>query len=266
GTLTYGRARYRDVGKKRGKQRLPTAEHIVVENGAPAIVTRELWDAAQARHHGRRFGAGRPWHRPYLLSGLIECAHCGKRFQAKKLARTRTPACYICGGYVASGAQFCNSPRIPTTYLDDAVLEGIQKRLDIVLDAAELGRRVDELLDEDRHAASATVPELESRLTETRQGIGRLVTALAAGTDDLRSVRAALVELERHREGIETDLAEAFKRVNARGEPRADVVATTIESLGSVRDLLASGSSEERKSIVRSFLQGIRIDAARRQV
>lgn len=59
GRLVYGKARYRDVGKKRGKRRVPDAEHVVVEGAAPSIVPRELWDAAQARHGVRRFGVGR---------------------------------------------------------------------------------------------------------------------------------------------------------------------------------------------------------------
>jgi hypothetical protein len=39
-------------------------------------------------------------------------------------------AYYRCGGYVASDVAFCDTPKIPTEYLEDAVLEGIQKRLD----------------------------------------------------------------------------------------------------------------------------------------
>lgn len=107
--------RYREIGKKRGKLRLPEAEHMV-ENTVPAIVERELWEAAQARHGTRGFGTGRPWHRPYLLSGLIECIGCGKRFQAKRLHRGQVPALYICDGLVSSGVTFCDSPRIPSTY------------------------------------------------------------------------------------------------------------------------------------------------------
>jgi DNA invertase Pin-like site-specific DNA recombinase len=82
GELVYGKARYREVGRKRGKLRRPETEHVIVQKAVPAIVPDTLWNAAQARHGTRRFASGRPWHRPYLLSGLIECAHCGKRFQA----------------------------------------------------------------------------------------------------------------------------------------------------------------------------------------
>jgi hypothetical protein len=63
-----------EIGKKRGKVRRPEADRVVLEGGAPAIVPRELWDAAQTRYGTRRFASGCPWHRPYLLSSLIECA------------------------------------------------------------------------------------------------------------------------------------------------------------------------------------------------
>src|SRR5262245_50508814 len=82
----------------------------------------------------------------YLLSGRIKCTGCGKAYQGKRVQRGRVPAYYVCGGYVASGVEFCDSPRIPVDYLDDAVAEGIQKRLDIILDPAEMRRRVTEML------------------------------------------------------------------------------------------------------------------------
>ncbi len=263
GTLVYGKARYRDVGKKSGKFRIPVEEHVVVEGAVPAIIPRELWDGAQALHGKRKFGTGRPWHRPYLLSGLIECSQCGKRFQAKRLARGREPAYYLCGGYVASGVGFCDSPRIPSRYLDDAVVGGIQKRLDLVLDAQELGRRLDEQLGED--AVQVVIPDLEAHLHETRQRIGRLVTALAAGSDDLPSVRSALVELERERERLEKDLARAATRARPQVDRREQLIAEILESLANVRHVLEAGPAEERKAVVRSFLHGIRINKEKGQ-
>src|SRR4030095_9969452 len=128
---------------------------LAVNSAVPAIIPNDLWEAAQAVHGTRQFGIGRPWHRPYLLSGLIECCYCGKHFQAKRLKRGRVPAYYLCGGYVASGVAFCDTPRIPTTYLEDAVLEGIQKRLALALDAEELRRGLHEQLGADGDAGGA---------------------------------------------------------------------------------------------------------------
>ena len=179
-----------------------------------------------------------------------------------RLTRGRVPAYYLCGGYVASGVAFCNSPRIPTAYLEDAVRDGIQKRLDLILDVEELGRRVQaQLADDD--VGGTSIPELETHLRETRRQIERLVTALAAGSDDLPSVRAALVGLERER--LETDLARAQERACPREDRREQVIADLVESLGNVRHVLEAGSAEERKAVVRTFLDGIRIDKEKRQ-
>lgn len=125
-----------------GKVRRSEADRVVVEGSVPAIVPRELWEAAQARHGTRRFASGRPWHRPYLLSSLIECAHCGKRGHVHRQVRGRIQSHYVCGGYVALGRGVCEGFRVPTAFLDDAVIDGMQKRIDLVLDPEELRRRL----------------------------------------------------------------------------------------------------------------------------
>ena len=84
GRLVYAKTGYAEIGKRRGKVQRPVADRIVVDQAFPEIVPPELWETAQAKHEPRRFGVGRPWHRPYLLSALITCGHCGKKFQAHR--------------------------------------------------------------------------------------------------------------------------------------------------------------------------------------
>jgi hypothetical protein len=168
------------------------------------------------------------------------------------------PAYYVCGGYVASGRDFCVTPRIPTTYLDDALLDGIQKRLERVVDPHELRRRLDALLpaDQDTERAAAM---LAARLRETETKIGRLVAALAAGPEDLPSVRATLAVLEGERVQLEGGVREAASRPVT---DRAGLVGEMIASLANVREVLDAGEPEERRAVVRSFLAGIRVDRA----
>jgi site-specific DNA recombinase len=142
GTLIFGKARYSEVGKKRGKQRRPAIEHVVVEGAAPVIIPDELWALAQAKHGTRKFGVGRPYHHPYLLSGLILCGHCERRFRAHKQSRGAQRAYYVCGGYVSSGQTVCDGLRVAQSYIEDAVLDGIQKRLERTLNPEELRHRL----------------------------------------------------------------------------------------------------------------------------
>jgi hypothetical protein len=251
GDLMWGRARYRDVGKKRGKRPLPEHERVIVRDAVPALVSRAVWVAAQ-EHRGRRFGAARPYHHPYLLSGLVTCGGGGRHFQGQKQYRGRVPAYYVCGGYMASGAALCPSTRIPTTYLDDAVIDGTQKRLERVVDADELRRRLDALLPA-RQPVEDAAGALEAELRVTASKIDRLVAALAAGPEDLPSLRSALVALERERGRLADDLRAATAR-RPGGAEREAIVTDLIASLGNVRAVLDEGTPEERKTVVRNFL------------
>ena len=47
-----------------------------IERPVPAIVDSALREKAISRLENKRFAGGRP-HRNYLLSGLVECSHCG---------------------------------------------------------------------------------------------------------------------------------------------------------------------------------------------
>lgn len=115
GTLVYGKARYSEIGRKRGKVQRPDSERVAVDNALAAIVPAALWEAAQAKHGHRRFGMGRPWHRPYLLSTLIVCGHCGKRFQAYRQVRGRVRADYVCGGYWSRAARCAMASGSPSS-------------------------------------------------------------------------------------------------------------------------------------------------------
>jgi len=262
GTLVFAKSRYSEIGRKRGKVRRPETERIVVHDAVPGIVTRHLWDAAQAKHGTRKFGVGRPWGRPYLLSTLIECGWCHKHYQGKRPPR-RDAAYYCCGGRLASGPSVCDAPSVPTAYLDSAVLDGIQKRLDLVLDPDELRRRLRARLATEAMSVDA-VPELEARLREARTKIERLVEALAAGPERLPSVRAALAGLERERERLERDLAAAQARGAMGGRPD-EIADELVAALGRFREVLSAGEPEEQKAVVRAFLQGIRIEKTTRQ-
>src|SRR5262249_38812205 len=91
--------------------------------------------------------------------------------------------------------------------------------------------------------------------------IERLVDALATGSDELPSVRAALVELERERARLEEQLAAARGRTK-RSTDGSSVVEQLIAGLSDARHVLAAGEPGERKAFVRTFLAGIRIEGA----
>lgn len=149
------------------------------------------------------------------------------------------------------------------SYLDDAVLDGIEKRLARVLQPDALRARLIELLE----PGQATRPDpqaIATRLTDTRRRIARLVDVLASGSEDLPSLREALATLERERARLEAELA-ATQTSAPSGEGLAVLVDRLLEELHRFRDVLEAGNPEERRAVVGAFLAGIRVEKTTRQ-
>ncbi len=261
GALVWGRAKYRQVGQKHGKQRQPINEQVIVEGAVPAIVAPPRWHAAQDT--GRPFASGRSVGRPYVLAGLIRCVGCGHRFQAQRRGPGEGRTHYLCGGYVNGGRAVCSSPSIPAEYLETAVLDGIEKRLDRLLDRGELQVRLEALLSATA-SGQVTPDQLDARLHTVQRKIGRLVTVLTAGHEPLPAVREALVGLERERERLELERKAARSVTDTKA--RDDILKSFLVRLASVRSVLAAGEPEERKAIVRSFIESIQVEVARGRI
>ena len=112
---------------------------------------------------------------------------------------------------------------------------------------------------------SAPTPEdLATRLAHLARKIGRLVEALASGPDDLLSVRGAVATLERERARLEGQVRAAQTRAVAATDG-GEVVDELLHALDDMRSVLDTGTAQERKALVRSFLAGIRVQKATRQ-
>ena len=194
--------------------------------------------------------------------GLIECSHCGKRFWANKQSRGLIEAYYVCGGYVTSGLTICDGLRVSAPYLDAAILDRLQKRLETILDRDTLRALLRERLRE--HDDVGAVARLEGQLADTRARLARLVDVAAGGADDLPSVRDALGRLERERRSLEDQLRSARARV-AQASELDTALDAVIDALSKLRAVLDAGDAEERKALVRVFLAGIRVDKKTRQ-
>ena len=210
-----------------------------------------MWAAAAAAHGTRRFGVGRPYHRSYLLSGIIVCAGDGKKFQAQRQYRGRIPAKYLCFGLVNSGPSFCTAPRIPTPYLDDAVVDGIGKRLDRVLDRDELRRRLRAALEAPAER-DTLVADLEARLRDTRLKIARIVDAIALGRAELPSLHNALAGPERQREHLKQSIARATSVPTRSRRSMARSRRSSRGSTMSERSSMRASPKSGRRSSARS--------------
>ena len=86
----------------------PQEAWVIKENAHPPIIDRGLFERVQAVRRAKIITIGRTFHRPYLLTGLARCAHCGYRMIGQPShGNGRTYLTYTCSGYLRIGKSVC---------------------------------------------------------------------------------------------------------------------------------------------------------------
>jgi len=106
-TCTYGMPKYRlkpDTKRKNtGIIWKPREQWVEIPGATPAIISEELFDAAQEKLAENRRLATRNKQHDYLLSGHIYCARCGRAFWGAPGAKSRGGKHYEYPFYQCSG-------------------------------------------------------------------------------------------------------------------------------------------------------------------
>jgi site-specific DNA recombinase len=195
----------------------------------------------------------------YLLTGLIVCQHCGKRFigtaATGKLYRYRYYTCFSRSRY---GSHICNAERLPADELDDAILKALHAaygQTDLMEKAikqswehqqADQGRRVGEL-----HA-------VDSEITKAEHAVDRYLTAFENGTltetdcgTRIRRHSARIAELRQHRITLSEDLDE---RPHMPTNDELNWLRTQLEAA------LHDGPNPARKALIATLVAEIRVE------
>lgn len=96
-----------------------------VENSNPAIVSREVFQAAQALQQRKTAGGSAPKNR-YPFSGVLRCPVCGHAYRRQV---TNGTAFWLCS-YKASGRSECASDRVPENMVKEAFMRMSGKLVD----------------------------------------------------------------------------------------------------------------------------------------
>ncbi|MFQ5960262.1 MAG: recombinase family protein [Candidatus Methylomirabilales bacterium] len=267
GRRIYWKARYRTLGRRKGKQPRPSDDWIIQE-GFPQIIPQAIFDAAQKRRRSYRFAAGRPYHRPYLLTGLIRCGNCGKHWQGHRTVSGQgyVTHTYWCGGYVMSGKHVCSTTSVPAAYLEGYVLDGIRKRVQQLSREDRLRAKLQERLT-CSPGPRVSIDTLIHGLTDTKERLARLFQAVEAGGGEIRPLVARIKTLDDQRQQLEQKIERARREdTQALGGLREDSITEMLGWLDRIEDVLAEGNAEERKLMVRSFLAGIVVEKAKGRI
>ena len=256
GTRAYNRyPKNKLSGLPRGK-RNPPSEWVVKENAHPPLVTKALFEAANAQGL-LKFGGGHAMvvKSEYLLSGLIKCSHCGYNYSGYSRPQ-KNLRYYADSGYIAKGKSVCEWHVIPKSALEKFVLDAI---CDHVLDSsyvAELeelintyfnGRGVnpvEQQLDAMAHAIAGNENSVREILRLTENGI-KLETVLP---------RLRELELEQERLRAEHD---KIKRIGTNRGSVEDAASEAGRFIEGLRERLTEATIFEKKMLIRKCVDGI---------
>lgn len=228
GTFIFNRRASSNSLNKRNNHRYKPAEEIIrIENGCPAIVSKELWERANAVRRALRTGYTNA-RQPYLLTGLLYCS-CGAKFSGN----TRTShngvssyATYRCSA--RSNKHTCDVKEIRCDILDNWVIEQFfrfffnESNIKVITEG--LNRKIKDTAINDEQYISAN-----NSLKSMKQSREYLIEAIAqTGTNEAITEKILLLEeqIKQTNNYIET-----YKNQVVKSEISEEDVKERIETL-----------------------------------
>ncbi|WP_195513958.1 recombinase family protein [Turicibacter sanguinis] len=248
------------LGMKRNHRKNKSEEDIIrIENGIPAIVTKETFDAVQTLFSKRqRTKSQKRAKTIYLLSGLVYCSECGSKYHgsARKGGRNKQEyVSYRCSKRKAMDKK-CSCKEINRTLLDDFVLNQL---FELVLNEniiEQLYERINVKMKERLNEKESELPKLKQQLKELDKQISNIVRAIAlGGCNRIEAITAELQRLEKDKALIVEMIEEFEKEDEGYYITRDQIKELIVES----RNFVTMNNSEMIKCIISRFVHQIRI-------
>lgn len=255
-TKEWDEARQKRVERR---TRRPVEEQIIVP--VPAIVTSELWSAANARLDKNREQSSRRTKSQYLLNGgIMKCATCGRTIYANGGSQLYRKAFYACQSDIQKWrGHWCGQPHVSARVIETAVwnaIVAIVTRPDL-LEAAFTARMKDK---DSRADQQARISDLEKKLVAHSVKEDRLHQAYLAEAYTVEEYKRYRAELAEARITLQDALNEAQLQLDVSEDMLAK--QRSIKALAKVlsgKDLTQL-SFEAKKKVIRSICDRIEVD------
>ncbi|HEX7312446.1 MAG TPA: recombinase family protein [Pyrinomonadaceae bacterium] len=236
--------RWQSAKGKKATVARPADEWIrLPDDAAPAIVTPELWKAAQERLAANRGDLTRNERRPDLLRGHVFCGKCGLRMRGDNEHGRRVYRCP--SRFRAEGD--CRGARIPSVECENATWDLVKKILD---DPTVLTTELERRKAEGSESRARLEADVESARRSHRQAEGELekscTRALTADEDLWVMFQKTIIEKKATLARLKEAVDEAEARLAAADADAASLTALT-EYAARVRKRLASFGFDEKR-------------------
>jgi len=228
----------------------------------PALVSRAIFTQIQEqiRQRSPKVTHPRAVESPFLLSGLVYCAKCGKRMVGSA-AKSSRYFYYACQSYQKRGKHVCDMKPYPQAELEVLVLNHLIEDLYTEANITRLVRLVREELAAEHSQHGDKMATVDQQLADAQGRLDRLLDALETGqfAHDVLSRRMA--DAQRKIDEL-TATRERLLRASAT-ETALHLPATEADVRRYAQALLlllTSGSVEARRALIRLCVIRIEVD------
>lgn len=188
-----------------------TYKDIVIENGIPAIIDKELFETVQRRLSKTASAPARGKAKvDYLLSGKLFCGHCGASMNGESGIGRHGKTYYYYSCYTKKRRLGCDKKPLRKDYIESIVA---QDALSLLTD-----QLIDEIADmaiqqsEQDMINETRIPQLNSKLAEVEKSIINITAAIEKGIAS-ETLMNRLVQLEHEKKTINRELKAEEKMV-----------------------------------------------------
>jgi transcriptional regulator with XRE-family HTH domain len=245
----------------------PNRKKIVRE--VPAIVSKEVWQAAQEVRRSNRIISKRNTREPYLLRGLIKCGLCGLTFSGMRGRPPQRDHYYHCNGRQFARALYgnlgkkCPAKGLNGDYVERLVWADIEAFLRNPGETLDKLRERISMQDGDRQRREQELDGLQVRLAEKAAERDRMLGLYRRGRIDEATLDQHLDMIDAEAAGLQAEIEMATKVLSA-GD-RAAQLRSAEELLGTLRKRLDGPIAPElKRRIVQALVEKIQADTAER--
>ncbi len=256
----------------------PEEDWILVRDTHEGLVSRQLFELAREARESRPTAKKQRGKNPrvtggwkgqrsrFLLSGLIQCARCGGRYEGckrrkGKLRNDGTPVYtfyYGCGNYIRRGKTACQFGPVDQVLLEEAVTRTVVSRyVPYLEDNRLLARTI-------REITGPGSPDLTAARARAEEKLKALKRTIANILDNITPATRAYVDERITKLGAELDAIERRIDELERMALSSAEIGTLVEETGAfVRELefvLVKGSPEERVRTTRRCVERLVVD------
>jgi site-specific DNA recombinase len=227
----------------------------------PALVEADVFAKAQRllRTRGEDASTRRSNTTEFLLSGLVVCAACDRRYVGTAAhGRTARYRYYTCFSRNRHGRQGCRSDVLRADLLDQAVLESLLATYaDSEVVSAAIERWRSGMAKQGPDSASQ-VRRLEAEISGTESAVQRYYNAFENGRLPETRFAGRVDALERRLTGLRAKLEEVRDSANRVEAPSKKAVRDAEEAL---RDAMLNGTPGQRKALLKELIVDVRVES-----